>query len=631
MAGTMRTRLIGATILASLAATQPCLAAEPGQPTGPEVLVTGVRSKLSGWRRAETSHVVVLSDGSEAELIRLTRNLERLHFLLSGLMGRGLVDDDMVKISVTLIGQDVQFEQMNLDNLRWQQGPYNELFKVSRYYDPREDGSVMASTSADQRVAIERTGITAEAVQGMVMSDLRTTAGMATTTAGRAAALDTLAAIGTLSTLTGKDSGSGGATFGAQTMQVTAESLIYAGYAQHFLLTYFPAAYPRWYLDGFGQVFSTMVVTRDNDIEFGRAPDGALPVIQRFGAFPIKDVLDDAYLTKKPADTHWTPIHAWMLTHFLFFSDKRRPQLAQYLAARARGEGAEKAAALFGDQAELGRELRAYFSARKPFLKVSYDGARIEQPIVRRLRESEVAFVKGRLELGARVQIPPAPGPGADAATVKSMTIARDNALEHRARWLDRLRRDAARWPNEPDAQLLLAEAECRSGNAAQCLAAARRAEALAPSDPRMLVWKGTATIMQAGTSPIPERARLVAEGRSMIVKANQTDHEAVGPLLAYYRSFETAGEAPSANAVDALQKVVGEVPAAPTPRLELADALVKRGEAEDARGIILPVAAGAYNSPERPPAEALLASIAHLSSGSASPSPADRRTSLKR
>ena len=101
MAGTMRTRLIGATILASLAATQPCLAAEPGQPTGPEVLVTGVRSKLSGWRRAETSHVVVLSDGSEAELIRLTRNLERLHFLLSGLMGRGLVDDDMVKISVT--------------------------------------------------------------------------------------------------------------------------------------------------------------------------------------------------------------------------------------------------------------------------------------------------------------------------------------------------------------------------------------------------------------------------------------------------------------------------------------------------------------------------------------------------
>jgi hypothetical protein len=632
MAGTMRTRLIGATILASLAATQPCFAAEP-RPTS-EVLVTGVRSKLSNWRRAETSHVVVLSDGSEAELIRLTRNLERLHFLLSGLMGRGTVDDDMVKISVTLIGQAVQFEQMNLNNLRWQQGPYNELFKVGRYYDPREDGSVMASTSADQRVAIERTGITAEAVQSVITSTLRQTNNPATSPGGPMAAMnasaDADAAIGALSSIPSENGGSA-ATLGAQTMQVTAENLLYAGYAQHFLLTYFPAAYPRWYLDGFGQVFSTLAITRDKDIEFGRAPDGALPVIERFGAFPIKDVLNDSYLTKRPADTGWTPIHAWMLTHFLLFSDKRRPQLTQYLATRASGASAETAAAIFGNQAELGRELQAYFRARKPYLKVSYDGTKIEQPIIRRLRESEVAFIKGRLELGARVEVPPAPGPGADAATVKAMTKARGTALAERARWLDRLRGDAARWRNEPEAQLLLAEAECRSGNAAECLAAARQAEGLAPGDPRMLVWKGTATIMQASASPAPERARLVAEGRAMILKANQADHDAVGPLLAFYRSFAAAGETPSANAVEALQKVVEEVPAAPTPRLELADALAKKGEAEDARGVILPVAAGPYNSPERPPAEALLDRLAHTSSSSAQPalSASDRPTGL--
>jgi len=631
MAGTTQMRLMGATMLAVLAMKPSPLLAAPGQGANSEVLITGVRSKLSNWRRAETAHVVMLSDSSEAELVRLTRNLERLHFLLSGLMGRGMVDDDLVKIHVTLIGEAVQFQQMDLNNLRWQQGPYNELFKVSRYYDPREDGSVMASINADQRIAIERTGVTAEAIQNMVLSDLRTKASAAQTPSDRTAALDTLATIGTLSSLTGKDFGSGGATFGAQTMQVTAESLLYAGYAQHFLLTYFPAAYPRWYLDGFGQVFSTMTITRDNDIEFGRAPDGALPVIERFGAFPIKDVLDDAYLAKKPADTGWTPIHAWMLTHFLLFSDKRRPQLTQYLATRARGASAETAAAIFGNQAQLGRELQAYFRARKPYLKVSYDGDRIEQPIVRRLRESEVAFVKGRLELGARVEIPPAPGPDADAATDRAMTKARDTALAERVRWLDRLRGEAARWPKETEAQLLLAEAECRSGNAAECLAAAKRAEILAPSDPRMLVWKGTATVMQASSAAGPERARLVAEGRGMILKANQADHDAVGPLLAYYRSFAATGEAPSENAVDALQKVVEEVPAAPAPRLELAGALVKKGEAEGARDILLPVAAGPYNSPERPPAKALLDRIAHTRSGSAPPalSASDRQTSL--
>ena len=168
MARTMQMRLIGATMLASLALTPSPVLAAPGQGANSEVLVTGVRSKLSNWRRAETSHVVVLSDGSEAELIRLTRNLERLHFLLSGLMGRGNVDDDVIKIHITLIGQAAQFEQMDLNDLRWQQGPYNDLFKVSRYYDPREDGAVMASINTDQRVAIERTGITAEAVQGLL-------------------------------------------------------------------------------------------------------------------------------------------------------------------------------------------------------------------------------------------------------------------------------------------------------------------------------------------------------------------------------------------------------------------------------------------------------------------------------
>ena len=621
MAG--KIRLIGATILATLVMAPSPLLAEPGQGGGSEVLVTGVRSKLSNWRRAETTHVVVLSDGSEAELLRLTRNLERLHFLLSGLTGRGTVDDDLVKIHVTLIGQAVQFAQMNLNNLRWQQGPYNELFQVSRYYDPREDGSVMASINADRRVAIERTGITAEAVQSLVVSNMRQTTNVNNRTAAAmlSGAADAAAAIGTLSSISSENGGLA-ATLGAQTMQVTAENLLYAGYAQHFLLTYFPAAYPRWYLDGFGQVFSTLAITRDNDIEFGRAPDGALPVIERFGAFPIKDVLNDSYLSKKPADTGWTPIHAWMLTHFLLFSDKRRPQLTQYLATRAGGAGAEAAAAIFGDQAELGRELQAYFRARKPYLKVSYDGAKIEQPIIRRLRESEVAFIKGRLELGTRVEIPPAPSPDANATTAKVMTKARDTALAERARWLDRLRGDAARWANEPEAQLLLAEAECRSGHAIECLSAAKRGEALAPSDPRMLVWKGTAMIMRASSAPTPDRARLIAEARDLIVKANRTDHEAVEPLLAFYRSFTAAGETPSANAIDALQTVVEEVPAAPAPRLELADALVKEGQAEDARGVILPVAVGPYNSPERPPAEALLNRIAHSVSGSASGEP---------
>ena len=399
-------------------------------------------------------------------------------------------------------------------------------------------------------------------------------------------------------------------SFGEKTMTMTQESLLYGGYAQHFLLTYFPAAYPRWYLDGFGQIFATLAVKGDNVLEFGRAPDGTTAVMHSFGPYPIKDVLDDEYLSEKPHKTGWTPVHAWMLTHFLFFSDKYRPVLRQYLAARADGQDAATAAKLFGDQTQLAHELGSYFLNRKPYIQVTYDASKIEQPIVRRLRESEASFVKGRLELGARVELPPAPRADTPPAEAADMTRKREEALRQRDKWLAGLRRDAARWPNELEAQLLLAEAECRSGNPNECLAAATRAGTIAPADTRALMWKGYAMVQQAVSQPPALRATTIASARDLIVRANRIDHEAIGPLMAYYASFADMGEMPSAAAMDGLQKAMEEVPAAPETRLTLATALAKRGEYDVARPVIMPVAAGAYDTPEKPAAKDLLAHL---------------------
>ena len=572
-----------------------------------DIVVTGVRSRFSNWRQAETSHVVMLSDGSEEELVRLTRNVERLHWLLSGLMGRGDVEDDKLKIHITLIGEVAEFDALNLHNVRWQQGPFNDLFQVGRYYDPREDGAVMASTRVDQRVVVEHNPVNAESVSRVLSA--------AAMQSGDTQVQSTIfGLIGELNLSAGMRGPHGSAvSFGEKAIDVSAESLLYAGYAQHYLLTYFPAAYPRWYLDGFGQIFATMAVKTDNVLEFGRAPSGAGAVLHEFGPYPIKDVLSDAYLTQKQHKTGWTPVHAWMLTHFLFFSDKRRPQLRQYLAARAAGADAVTAAKIFGDQAELGRELRAYYATRKPYLQITYDGVKVEQPIVRRLRESEAAFVKGRLELGTRVEIPPAPAADTPPDQAKATAKARAQALRERAQWLDGLRRDADRWSREPEAQLLLAEAECRSGNGAECLAAAARAEVLAPNDARVLVWKGLGKVLQAASAQPAAREPILAEARALIVRANQSDHEAIGPLLAYYTSFVAAGEQPSVAAIDGLQKAMEEVPAASETRLELAKALVGRGQPDVAKPIILPVAAGAYDTPEKPAARALLGQIDSL------------------
>lgn len=603
MAG-IRMRLVASLVASGLMLLPQTARAQHSANSSSELVVTAVRSRLSSWRQAETSHVIVLSDGSEEELVKLTRNLERLHWLLTGLLGPSPIGDDTVKLRITMIGDVPEFQEMHLSNKRWQQGPYNDLFLLGRYYDPRSDGVVMATTRTDQRVVFEHTPVTKERILGVLSS-------MAASSADPNAAAEMQAAIGSIDMVQGmRGPHDLSVTFGEKAMEVPAENLLYAGYAQHFLLTYFPAAYPRWYLDGFGQVFGTMRVKSDNVLEFGGAPNAAQGVMHEFGPYPIKDVLNDSYLNQKPHKTGWTPVHAWALTHFLFFSDQRRPQLRQYLAARARGEDAATAAKLFGDEKQLGHDMVSYFYHRKPYLQITYNGSKIEEPVVRRLRESEAAFIKGRLELGARIEIPPLPDASTPPDQVKLLTKAREDALKMRDQWLADLRRDAARWSGELDAQLLLAEAECRSDHAAECLAAARRAAVIAPSDSRVLMWQGLATVKLAAAASPSERAPMLAEGRALIVRANQIDHDAVGPLMAYYASFADVGEAPSNTAIDGLQRAMEEVPNAPETRLTLASALVKRGQYDVARPVIMPVAAGAYDTPEKPAARALLAQL---------------------
>lgn len=605
MAGKAWARAIALAVLPTVLLPQAAQAqAQRAGHADSELVVTAVRSKLSNWRQAETSHVIVLSDGSQEELIRLTRNLERLHWLLTGLLGQGPIADDTVKLRITLIGDVPEFDAMHVVNRRWQQGPYNELFQIGHYYDPRSDGAVMAVTRADQSVTFEHTPLTKERVLGVLSS-------VASSNPDPNVQAEMMGAIGGLDMVQGlRGPHDSSVTFGAKAMEMPAESLLYAAYAQHYLLTYFPAAYPRWYLDGFGEVFGTMAVKNNSVLEFGRAPDAAQGVMHEFGPYPIKSVLDDTYLSQSPRKTAWTPVHAWALTHFLFFSDERRPQLNQYLRARAHGADAATAAKVFGDEKQLGRDMVSYFYHRKPYLQITYDGSKIEEPVVRRLRESQAAFVKGRLELGARVEIPPAPDADTPPDQARAMTKARTDALKQRDQWLADLRRDAARWSGELEAQLLLAEAECRSGHGAECLAAARRAEAIAPADSRVPMWQGLATVQLAAAAPAAGRAPMLASARTLIVKANQIDHDAVGPLMAYYASFADVGETPSNAAIDGLQRALEEVPNAPETRLTLATALAKRGQYEVARPVILPVAVGPYDTPEKPAAKALLAQL---------------------
>ena len=574
-------------------------AAGQSQTEEQELVVQGRRAELSSWREAETPHVIVISNGSEDELVRVSRNLERLHFLLSGLLGVTERTDQTVKLRVTLVGNTAEFEAMDLRNVRWQQGPYAIAFTPLRYYDPREDGAVLAASRIDQKVVLDP-GISLQSLSSVIqsLSPVGDPGAAGQTGIGGSA----LVGLSDNSDLVGAAN--------EKAFALPADHILYSGYAQHFLTTHFPAAYPRWYLDGFGQVFASMAARGEAELEFGRAPIGTSATLNHYRDYPIERVLNGSYLEEKPLRTQWTPAHSWLLTHFLFFSDTRRPQLNQYLRAYANGAGAAEAASAFGDPKALAQELRRYYRAKKPFERITYPAALADQPTVRRLSKGEAAFVKGRLELGSRLEIPAAAPAGTDPETAAKIEKARRDALAERDRWLNRLRRDARRYPAEREAQLLVTEAECRSGNNAQCLASADRTLALAPNDSSALAWKGIGLAQEASSLAGEQREAKLRAARLVIAKANRADTNAPLPLLAYYRSYAGLGTPAPAMAVDAMAGVVARVPNAPGPRVTLGSELVAHQAADEAGRTVRPVAAGGWDAPERAKAREILQRI---------------------
>jgi hypothetical protein len=534
------------------------------------ITVTGTRTReskveMSNWRKAETPHVVVFSQHDEEELRLTAHNLEKLHFVLSALLGRVDAPDETIKIAIIMIGDVGEFEQLRLTDLRWQYGPFPQRFAKTIYYDPREEGSVLATTRYAVNIIL-RPSYGRPSNRNCYGDDM-----------WPPPALDP-------------------SQYPVNELAYcqSAVSRLYAGFTQNYLMTYFPAAYPRWFLQGFGEIFATMKAG-DDFVEYGQRPPGFPQIMEhyQYSGYPVTDILDGRYLSGR---RYWTPHHAWRLVHLLYFSDEWKPRLHDYLSAIAGGADLQGAASAFGDQAQLQKAVTAYRGSKlQGFERMDFPAERAPEPTVRRLTRAEAGLIRGRLELGARIEVPAGEGP------------ERSTALERRVTWLDRLRENARQFPNLIEHQLLLAEAECRSGNPEACLEAADRALAQAPKDTTALVWKGTALTQLAVRAPAAEQQRRLREARSFIVQANRLDKEGILPLIAFYNSFAIAGEQAPDMAVEGISKVVDSSPAAPTPRLKLGEEFVRRDLTDAARNTLLPVAKGAFETPEQPAAAALL------------------------
>lgn len=547
-------RLILRSLTAVALALPPAGHAEAGQakPTSLEqvqigkeqIVVEARREGRSDWKRAESEHVLMFSDGGEVELRRAATEVERLHQLMMRLYGPDVQAGETTKLRIILIDSAPAYRAMALRDLRAEEGPYVAPFAGQRYYDPREDGAVLILPRADQVIDLD-TSKARDAFCDEMGPDL-------------------LLAEKTCAEVTNRPAPAARPW----------EAVLFSAYAQHFVLTYLPAGYPRWYLDGVGALFSTVKMRRNGALDYAKVSLANRQVFRSYGSLNAADVLTGRYLEAPSGQMEWTPFHAALLAHFFVYSDlkpERRTQFARYMTAVHRGVPMAEAAGVFGDMRKLRREISSYANRDGlTYARTEPGGGPVQEPSMTTLSLASAAMLEASIGLPSR---------------------------------------GAARVPAyDSEAALLFAESECRGHRYQACLAAADSVLERAPEDPHALGWKGVALTGTALAGEAGARSDGLRRARAALERAIARDGDAPLPLVAYFESYAKAGERVPEEAMAAMAKAIRLVPAAPASRLALGTELVRQGQPDLARKLLYPVLFGPYESPERNAARTMFA-----------------------
>ncbi len=366
------------------------------------------------------------------------------------------------------------------------------------------------------------------------------------------------------------------------TFDLGAEEVLFHEYAHHFMLHYFPAAYPAWYVEGFAEFYSVVNFPKDGSIEFGRIPMVRAPTLMRMSIYPLKQLFarDADGLSLMKGDQYYGT--AWLVTHYFRYNEARRAEFSRYLTDLTKGVANVDVETYFqGGTPALEKELRAYMRGKMfastlqsqimPQIKVALTP----------LDEAQAALMDPELRLLVGV-------PEKERAD-----IVRD------------VRTIAALYPASGYAAMVLAEAELLVENKNAALAAADRAIAANPALGRASSIRAEVLLERANTSDKAEdwKAALTA-----IVRANKADVEDPVPLAQFYRYHAMKGGPMPALGFDALYKAFRLLPQNPDYRFNLATAFANRQEYDQASIILDPIAYGPHASSLRDAAQRMKA-----------------------
>lgn len=351
------------------------------------------------------------------------------------------------------------------------------------------------------------------------------------------------------------------------------EEILFHEYAHHFMLHYFPAAYPAWYVEGFAEFYSVIKFTKENAIEFGY-----LPLFRAYGLvtqnpMPLERLFAGPTERTNAIDMDRYYGTAWLLTHMFRYNRVRGDEFQKYLDDTVKGKVKDADSYFAGGIKALDKELRAYISKR---LSIS------------RLPPQEMPQVS--------VSFSPVE-PGQSALMMLELQNMRPMGSEDFAGFAQEVRAAVAKYPQSSFAQAFLAEVEADADQPDAALAAADRAIALDPKNARAFGIKADILLDRAEGSDDATKWRAAL---TAIVQGNKADTEDAVPLYQFYRYHKMKGGTMPPIAYDGLLKAFALVPQRDEYRFALAMSFADRKQFDVAARLLEPIVFSPHASPAR-------------------------------
>jgi tetratricopeptide (TPR) repeat protein len=362
--------------------------------------------------------------------------------------------------------------------------------------------------------------------------------------------------------------------------------ILFHEYAHHFMWSMYPnTPYPLWFSEGFAEFYATAKFGKDGSVTFGSPLNYRAQTILDGNILPVEKLMTADTLKLGEMQRDGLYGRGWLLMHYLVMSGARDGQLEAYIHAINEGKAGLEAASVFGDLHALDRELEKYKRGKFRAYTVPAAKLPIGEITVRKLTPGEAATMRARILSKNGVTEKTAPG-------VYEMA-----------------KRICAPYPNDPGAQMVLAEAAFDAGDYVAAEAAADRAIAADATREDGYLYKAMARMAVAKKAHDTSKPTWGAI-RKLIAAANKLETEDPEPLILYFQSFLDAEQVPPKLAREGMYKAFELAPQDDDLRMLVAQVYLNDGQPAMARLLLKPLAYDPHNKEMAQAAAALIKQI---------------------